>query len=118
MSFIQSKEGAMWEAGYFLAEADCSRKTYELTQSMATTAADGSKYVPAGTVYPANNNTAMGIVYEDVDVSTGSMAGSIVTKGVVYTDRLAVTLDSDAKTALEALGFKFIATSESVTRPY
>jgi hypothetical protein len=70
-----------------------------------------------GTIYPANGATAVGIVYEDVDVTTGNMPGSVVTKGTVIEDRLPDTLDSDAKSALVALGFTFVE-EPTVTRPY
>ena len=69
-----------------------------------------------GTIYPSNDSNATGIVYEDVDVSTGDMPGSVVLRGVVYEDRLPVQLDSDAKTALEAAGFIF-RQSPAVVRP-
>jgi hypothetical protein len=124
-----------------------------------------------GTAYPSNDANAIGLTYEDVDVTTGNMPGSVVTKGIVYEDRLAITgasydavtpetgdnpaeegwyersgsagayvytlttdttvtegktyyaksdvrLASAAKTALAALGFKFIASAPAVTRPY
>jgi hypothetical protein len=58
----------------------------------------------------------IGFVYEDTNVTDGDVAGSVVTKGVVYEDRLPATLTSAVKTALEAKGFKFIA-SPTVTRP-
>lgn len=120
MSFIYEKEeGKVYEAGWFLAEDEpVTRETRTILQAGATTAANGSKYVKAGTPFPANGATAIGFVYEDVDVTSGDMAGSVVTKGVIYEDRLPVKLDSAAKTALQGLGFKFIATSPTVTRPY
>lgn len=117
MSFISNDLTARtYTPGYFLAEADCARETKQIAASGAATAGNGGKYVPMGTIYPANNSTAIGIVYEDVDVSTGNMPGSVVTKGVVYEDRLPVDLDTDAKTALQALGFTF-KQSPSTTRP-
>ena len=117
MSFIRAKEeGKTYLPGYFLDREECVRKTTEIPTSLATTAADGSKYVPAGTIFPANNNTAVGIVYEDVDVSAGNMPGSVVYAGYVNEDRLPVELDSDAKTALIAKGFTFVE-EPSVTRP-
>ena len=59
------------------------------------------------------------LLYEDVDVTVGNMPGSVVTANAeVYEDRLPVTLDASAKTALAAKGFKFIATEPAVTRPY
>lgn len=120
MSFIYEKEeGKVYEAGWFLVEDEpVTRETRTIPQAGATTAANGSKYVKAGTPFPANGASAVGFVYEDVDVTSGDMAGSVVTKGVIYEDRLPVKLDSAAKTALQGLGFKFVATSPTVTRPY
>ena len=118
MSFIgEIKKGVNYHPGYFLAHEECERKTKQISQTGATTAADGSKYVKMGTIYPANDATAIGIVYEDVDVTTGNMPGSVVTAGTVYLDRLPVAPASAAKTALEGKGFKFIAAAPTVTRP-
>lgn len=116
MSFNQNSNGKTFLAGYFLAHEECVRETRQIAQDGATTADNGAKYVKAGTPFPANGATAIGLVYEDVDVTTGDMPGSVVTKGVVYEDRLPVTLDSDAKSALEALGFTFVE-EPTVTRP-
>lgn len=119
MSFIKTPTtGKVYAPGYFLAYNDenCVRETRTILASGGTTAG-GGKYVPMGTIYPANNSTAEGILYEDVDVTTGDMPGSVVTKGIVYEDKLPVQLDSNAKTALIAKGFKFIATSPEVVRP-
>lgn len=172
MSFIAESQGVGYEPGYFLAHEECTRKTREFAQNSALvkTAENGSKYVPMGTAYPTNDGNAIGITYEDVDVTTGDMPGSVVTKGEVYEDRLAITgesydavtpatgdnpkekgwyersgsagayvytltddttvqdgttyyaksyvrLASAAKTALAALGFKFITSVPAVTRP-
>ena len=119
MSFIgEGTKGVVHAAGWFLAHEECERKTRQIAQAGATTAADGSKYVKMGTFYPSNaSGTVEGIVYEDVDVTTGDMAGSVVLKGTVYLDRLPVAPASGVQAALEAKGFKFIATSPAVTRP-
>jgi len=117
MAFIGEKnEGKIYQPGYFLAHDDCVRETRQIAQAGATTTDSGAKYVKMGTVYPANDATAIGIVYEDVDVTVGDMPGSVVTKGVVYEDRLPVALDATAKTALEGKGFTF-KTSPTITRP-
>lgn len=116
MAFIGSVEqGKVYAPGYFLAHEECVRETKEIPQSMATTVGT-TKYVKMGTVYPSNNSSAIGIVYEDVDVTVGNMPGSVVTKGVVIEDRLHTAIDSDAKTALAALGFKFVS-EPAVIRP-
>lgn len=118
MSFIGSVEqGKVYAPGYFLAHEECERKTREIAQSGATNV-NGRKYVKAGTFYPANSSsTVEGIVYEDVDVTTGNMPGSVVLSGTVYLDRLPVAPATGVQAALEAKGFKFIATSPAVTRP-
>lgn len=177
MSFIGDvKKGTIVAPGYFLAYDDegVTRETREIAQNSAlvVTSEDGTKHVPMGTAYPTNDANAVGILYEDVDVTVGNMPGSVVTgNAVVYEDRLAATgvsydavtpetganpkeegwyersgsagayvytlttdttvaegktyyaqstvrLASAAKTALAALGFKFIATAPAVTRPY
>lgn len=119
MSFIKRNEtqGLVRADGWFLAHEECERKTREVTQSMATTV-NGRKYVPMGSFYPANNSsTVEGIVYEDVDVTTGSMPASVVLKGVVYLDRLPVAPESGVQSALEGKGFTFIANSPTAVRP-
>ena len=117
MSFIGAKhEGTIYAPGYFLAHEECERKTKEITQSMATTTARG-KYVKMGTPFPSNDANCIGLLYEDVDVTTGNMPGSVVLKGTVIADRLPVTLADAAKTALTGNGFTFVDET-SVTRPY
>lgn len=108
MSFILTNNGKVYAPGWFLAHEECTRVTREIPQSGATTLDNGAKIVKMGTPFPANDATAIGIVYEDVDVTSGDMAGSVVTKGEVYENRLPVTLASAAKTALQGLGFKFV----------
>lgn len=123
MSFIGKHEGKGFEPGWFLANnEDCTRETYEFAQTGATTTENGGKYVKMGTVYSITTGSGagavtdyIGIVYEDVDVTYGNAPGSVVTKGEVYEDRLAETLTSAVKTALEAKGFKF-KTVPTVTR--
>ena len=117
MSFIKSTTSRGFSAGFFLADENCLRETMTIAanHSQAVTLADGSKIVPAGAVIPANGATAKGILYEDVEVTTGDMPGSIVTKGVIYEDRLPASLDSDAKTALT--GITVISAAPAVIRP-
>lgn len=102
MSFIKNDTSAkVYAPGYFLAFGDenCVRETKEIPATMAVTAEDGTKYVPMGTIFPSNDGNATGIIYEDVDVTTGDMPGSVVTKATVYEDKLAMTgYDYDAVT--------------------
>jgi len=119
MSFIgKVQQGVTYAPGWFLAHEECTRKTRQISQTGAETRENGAKYVKMGTVWPANDATAEGIVYEDVDVSSGDMPGSVVTAGTIYADRLPVKLTDEAKTALIGKGFTIIDTSPAVERPY
>ena len=118
MSFNEKTNGKGWEAGYFLVDDEnCTRVTAEIAQNHAAvvTRADGTKYVPAGAIIPSNGSSAIGILYENVDVTTGNMPGSIVTSGVVYKDRLPVQIDSDAVSALT--GITFVDNEPTIARP-
>lgn len=115
MSFIETKTDApVYAPGYFLASEDCKRITTEIAQAKGTTVGT-SKVVKAGTVYPSNDGNAIGIVYEDVDVTSGDMPGSIVIDGTVYEDRLPAAIESAAESAMT--GIRVITTSPSITRP-
>ena len=117
MSFIYGeKKGEVYAPGYFLAHEECVRKTQTISATGVTADAYGHKHVKAGTIWPSNDANAVGIVYEDVDVTAGDMPGSVVMSGVVYTGRLPVAPASAAKTALEGKGFAFL-TEPTVTRP-
>ena len=122
MSFIQTPAtaGKAYAPGWFLGDAEnCRRETRTIAASGATDGPNGSKYVKMGTFWPANNSsTVKGIVYEDVDVTTGDMPGSVVLSGVVYLDRLPASPESGVQSALEGMGFTFITSTPGVTRPY
>lgn len=95
MSFIgEVEKGTVYAPGYFLAYNDDNvvRETRQVAQNSALVKETKlGKYVPMGTAYPTNDAYAIGILYEDVDVTAGDMPGSVVTKGIVYEDRLAIT---------------------------
>ena len=118
MSFINSpaRTGRVFAPGWFMADnEDCSRETREISAEGVTADENGGKHVPMGTIYPANDGTAVGILYEDVDVTFGNMPGSVVTRGAVYKDRLP---EEPAAAAIEALGgITFIDEAPTVTRP-
>lgn len=109
--------GRPYNAGYFLADAEnCTRVTaqFDTTNNKGTVTTEGdAKWVKAGTMYPKNDSTATGIVYEDVDVSNGLAAGSIVIAGTVYEERLEASIE-EAKSALTNI--KFVK-EPIVTRP-
>ena len=118
MSFIGSTTGKTYAPGYFLAHEECERKTTEIPQSLATTDANGTKYVKMGTPYPSNDGDITGFVYEDVDVTTGNMPGSVVYAGSVIVDRLPVKLSTAAATAMSSNARFVLLDETTVTRPY
>lgn len=119
MSFIEKNAtvGKTYAPGWFLASEDCKRETRQIAQAGATSA-NGGKYQKMGSFYPANNSsTVEGILYEDVDVTSGDMPGSVVTEGIVYLDRLPAAPESGVQSALEGKGFKFITSAPETVRP-
>jgi hypothetical protein len=117
MSFIEYSTGSAFSAGGFLVdENDCVRESMSIPATHGQKETHGGRViVPAGAVIPANGATAKGILYEDIDVTDGSMPGSVVTRGTVYGDRLPATLADAAKTALTGIT---VIDSPAVTRPY
>lgn len=112
MSFIQHDAlNTLYQPGWFLASGDCRRETCQVSQNhtQVVTKADGSKYVPAG-AYITNK----GLLYEDVDVSTGDMPGSVVTEGAVYEDRLPADYSS---VKANIPGITFISAAPATVRP-
>lgn len=111
-------KGEVYAPGYFLAnneEVTRFTRQFNADDSNAVTK-NGGVYIPMGTLY-TEDDSPVGFVYEDVDVTAGGMPGSVVLSGTVYTNRLPDELSSSNQTALEALGFVFLEESE-VERPY
>lgn len=119
MSFTSKvSTGTVYAPGWFLADNEnCERRTATIKHDdeQAKTVENGGKYVPAGSIYPSNDGSAEGIVYEDVDVTSGDMPGSVVFKGSIYKDRLP-SLESSAEEALKGNGFTFVEEAE-IERP-
>lgn len=83
-------------------------KTCNVPQSLGEDDGKGNKTVAAGTVLPANDATATGILFEDADVTYGDHEGSLLVAGRIYADRLPKELSAEAKTALEGVGIQFV----------
>lgn len=117
MSKVSSTTGTTFEAGWFLVDDErCTRQSMTVAANHGQRVTrNGRTIVPMGAVIPANGATAKGILYEDIDVTDGAAAGSVVTEGTVYGDRLPAALAEAAATALT--GIRVIAASPTVTRP-
>lgn len=117
MSFTGSTTGTIFSAGHFLVDDEqCLRESATIAANHSQKVTRGGRViVPAGAVIPSNDGNAKGILYEDIDVTDGAAFGSIVTKGVVYEDRLPAAIESAAEAVLT--GIKVTTASPAVTRP-
>lgn len=89
----------------FLATDHKTSQTGTGTQAMGVTVGD-RKIIKAGTIFPANDETAIGIVISDVDVTNGDMPVAYIDHGSVYTNRLPVPIADTAKAALKNIFFR------------
>jgi len=56
--------------------------------------------LPAGSIYPANDSTAIGVTINDVDVSKGAREVGVIVEGYIISDRLPVAPSADAIAAM------------------
>ena len=61
--------------------------------------------VKAGTIIPANNATAKGILVNDVYVGEGEQPGALIVEGYILKDRLPKAPTAEAITALKEIKF-------------
>lgn len=115
---IATAKGFALNAGYFLVSPEkCTRITGQVDDSNEQVVEEGAeKFIPAGAVFPANDGTAKGIVYEAVDVTNGPAACSVVIAGVVYENKMP-EISEEAKSVLKESGIVFIE-EDDVIRPY
>lgn len=78
-------------------------QTVEAANAAVTTNADGTKVLKGGTVYPANDGTAKGIVLQDYAFDDGAVQAAIVYAGDVKTAALKQALTAEAKAALPGI---------------
>lgn len=88
--------------------------TYKLSQNsaLATETPEGRKIVKAGTFFPANDDTAVGIVLNDYDVTDGDQQAAIVCHGFVKTAALPEAPTPEAEKALTMIQFFPLKTTD------
>lgn len=106
MSFITTYGPTETSPNWLASEIGLTPKTQEMPQSIGVLEND-KRIVPNGTIFPANDATAIGIVYTDVDVTSGNKPGAVVIAGRVWKERLPVAPSTAAIDALEAQGLYF-----------
>ena len=66
---------------------------------------DGRYIVKAGTIYPANDATAIGVVLNDYDVTFGDQQMAVVIHGFVKVAALPVAPAANAAAAMKQISF-------------
>lgn len=84
--------------GFKHAKADAN------TPGLATLV-DGRYVVKAGTIYPANNSTAIGVVLNDYDVTDGDAMMAVVIHGFIKVAALPAVPSADAIAAMKQITF-------------
>lgn len=79
-------------------------QTFNQNDAAAVTV-DGRKIIKAGTIYPANDATALGVVFYDVDVTDGDQNGTLIVHGFIKTGAIPAIPASAAKSALKGIQF-------------
>jgi hypothetical protein len=76
------------------------------TPSEPTAVTEGDKLlVKAGTIWPANDDTARGVILYDCDVTKGTCTGAVVFEGTIIVPKIPEPPDDDAKAALPRITF-------------
>lgn len=90
----------------FLASAKFISFTTQVEQTGVAANENGRKIVPAGTILPANDATAEGILLTDVDVTEGPQPGALVVEAYVIAERLPAAPTAEAKEALKEIKYR------------
>ena len=106
MAFMQTEK--FYSGNNILAsEIGLIQKTKEGTKAMAVEE-DGRRIIKAGTVFPSNDASAQGVVFEDVDMTNDEKRPiSVIIAGRVIEANLPVKVNDAAKSALVANGLYF-----------
>lgn len=102
--YVKKQEKA--EDIQFLASAHVISFTEQISDSGVAADKNGRKIVKAGTVWPANDATAVGLIYTDVDVTEGPQPGAVIREAFVIEERLPVAIDELAKPVLTGIKFR------------
>ena len=69
---------------------------------------EGKKIVKAGTILPANDSSAMGVLLTDVDVTDGTASGTMIIHGFINNNKLlenGIEVSAEAVSALKMIMF-------------
>lgn len=75
------------------------------TSYAVTTDDRGHKVIPAGTIYPTNDASAVGVTIDEVDVTYGAQPVGVIVDGFIFGKKLPVEPVAAAITALKRITF-------------
>lgn len=114
MAFFQI-EKTTTRPNFLASEIGLIQKTYDVEQAGVAADEKGKRYIKAGTVFPANDGTAIGIVFEEIDVTNDAVRpASIIIAGRILKNRLPEEISDEALKALTAKGLFFDEAPETV----
>ena len=79
---------------------------------------EGHKIIKAGTIYPSNTDSAIGVIMNDYDITYGDAVVAVIIHGFIRTDKLPEIPKEEAKTNLKQITFlplKSITSTPSAT---
>lgn len=104
MKFNEKEYGSEKQILMFPDPYVCFPQKFSQDSSLAVTEG-GRKIIKAGTIYPANDSTAQGVVFSDLDVTEGDVNGAVLVFGFVKTSALPEEPSAEAKAALNMVKF-------------
>lgn len=83
-----------------------ARKATKATTASGMVVKEGDRFIiKAGTIYPSNDNKAIGVVLQDYDVTEGDVSMAIVLHGFIRVDRLPAPPSAEALKNLRMIYF-------------
>ena len=104
MKFNETEYGSEKQILMFPEPYVCFPQKFSQDSSLAVEQG-GRKIIKAGTIYPANDSTAQGIVFSDLDVTEGDVNGAVLVFGFIKTSALPEAPSAEAKAALNMVKF-------------
>lgn len=95
------------QPNFLASERSLVLKTYQISDNGVTADENGNKTVGAGKIYPTNDANAVGVLFQDIDVTWGPQEGSLIMAGHVYSNRLPEAPNTAAIDALKNKGLYF-----------
>lgn len=97
---FSSSKGILMFPDHYVAQGQVFAKDHSLAVTV-----DGRKIVKAGTIFPANDGTAVGVVFSDLDVTDGDQNGAVILHGFINKSKLPAIPASTAIAALPNIVF-------------